>query len=225
MCFVERQNFLKVSMINPRMYSDQDSLSKCTDSVAENSPNVPVCMLGCSVVSNSVTPWTAFCQAPLSMWILQKRTLEWVAMPSSQGFLNPGTKPRSSALQENSLPSKPPGKPKNTGVSNLSLLQEIFPTQESNQGLLNCRRILFHLDYQRSPMYQCGYVQISKQIKHALISERRNQNKSGQDIAFSHLWLRVLWIPRKKRFENTIYVNKENKTYIIKIILNNSVKL
>ena len=61
MCFVERQNFLRVSMINPRMYSDQDSLSKCscsetTDSAAENSPNVPVCMLGCSVVSNSLWP-------------------------------------------------------------------------------------------------------------------------------------------------------------------------
>ena len=32
------------------------------------------------------------------------------------------------------------GKPKNTGVGNLSLLQQIFPTQESKQGLLHCRQ-------------------------------------------------------------------------------------
>ena len=31
-----------------------------------------------------VTPWTAACQAPLSMEILQVRILEWVAMPSSR---------------------------------------------------------------------------------------------------------------------------------------------
>ena len=34
-------------------------------------------------------------------------------------------------------------KPENTGVGSLSLLQEIFPTQESNQGLLHCRQILY----------------------------------------------------------------------------------
>ena len=38
---------------------DQDSLSRCscsetTDSVAENSPNAPVCMLSCSVTSKSL---------------------------------------------------------------------------------------------------------------------------------------------------------------------------
>ena len=34
------------------------------------------------VVSDSAIPWTAARQAPLSMGILQGRTLEWVAMPS-----------------------------------------------------------------------------------------------------------------------------------------------
>ena len=33
----------------------------------------------------------------------------------------------------------------------LSLLQGIFPTQESNQGLLHCRWILYQLSYQGSP--------------------------------------------------------------------------
>ena len=39
----------------------------------------------------------------------------------------------------------------NTGEGSLSLLQEIFPTQESDRGLLHCRRILYQLSYQGSP--------------------------------------------------------------------------
>ena len=39
----------------------------------------------------------------------------------------------------------------NIGVGSLSLLQGIFPTQESNQGLLHCRWILYQLSYQRIP--------------------------------------------------------------------------
>ena len=38
----------------------------------------------------------------------------------------------------------------NTGVGSLSLLQGIFVTQELNQGLLRCRRILYQLSYQES---------------------------------------------------------------------------
>ena len=39
----------------------------------------------------------------------------------------------------------------NTGVVSLSLLQGIFPTQESNWYLLHCRQILYQLSYQGSP--------------------------------------------------------------------------
>ena len=39
----------------------------------------------------------------------------------------------------------------NTGVCSLSLLQWIFPTQESNWGLLHLRQILYQLSYQGSP--------------------------------------------------------------------------
>ena len=39
----------------------------------------------------------------------------------------------------------------NIGLGSLSLLQGIFPTQESNQGLLYCRWILNQLPYQGSP--------------------------------------------------------------------------
>ena len=40
----------------------------------------------------------------------------------------------------------------NTGVGSHSLLQGIFPTQESNWGLLYCRQILYLLSYQGSPL-------------------------------------------------------------------------
>jgi len=56
-----------------------------------------------------------------------------------------------STLQADSLPAEPPGKPKNTGVGSLSLLQWIFPPQESNWDLLHCRQILYQLGYQGSP--------------------------------------------------------------------------
>ena len=39
----------------------------------------------------------------------------------------------------------------NTGVSSLSLLQGIFPTQGSNPGLLHCGQILYQLSHQGSP--------------------------------------------------------------------------
>ena len=55
-----------------------------------------------------------------------------------------------SALQVDSLLSEPPGKPKNTGVGSLSLLQGVFLTQESYQGLPHCRQILYRLSYQGS---------------------------------------------------------------------------
>ena len=40
----------------------------------------------------------------------------------------------------------------NTGVGSLSLLQQIFPTEELNQGVLHCRWILYQLSYQGRPI-------------------------------------------------------------------------
>ena len=74
--------------------------------------------------------------------ILQAR----IAFPSSRDLPNPGIEPRSPALQADSLPSEPQEKPKNAGMGSLSLLQWIFLTQESNRGLLHCRRILYQFE-------------------------------------------------------------------------------
>ena len=102
-----------------------------------------------SIVSDSVTPMDYIVHG-----ILQAKILQWVAFPFSRGSSHPGIEPRSPTLQADSLPAEPPGKPKNTVVGSLSLLQWIFPTQESNWGLLHCRQILYQLSYEGSPRDQ-----------------------------------------------------------------------
>ena len=82
--------------------------------------------------------------------ILQARILEWVPVPFSRVSSQPRDRTQPPPLQADSLPAEPQGKPKSTRVGNLSLLQRIFPTQESNQGLLHCRQILYQLSYQGS---------------------------------------------------------------------------
>ena len=83
-----------------------------------------------------------------SMEFSRPRILELVAVPSPGDLPNPGIEHRPPALQAGSLPAEPLGKPKNTGVGSLSLLLQIFPTQELNQGLLHCRWILYWLSHQ-----------------------------------------------------------------------------
>ena len=102
-----------------------------------------------SVVSNSVILWNSSGQntGVGSLSLLQ-------GIFSTQGS-NPGLEPRSPALQGDSLPVAPQGKPQNTGVDSLSLLQQIFLIQESNQGLLHRRQILHQLSYQGSPHIWC----------------------------------------------------------------------
>ena len=77
--------------------------SEGTSIVSCSSHNVKVKLL--SPIGHFVTPWTVAYQAPLSMGILQARTLEWVAIPSSRGSSHPGIEPRSPAVQPDSLPS------------------------------------------------------------------------------------------------------------------------
>ena len=78
---------------------------------------------------------------------------------------NPEIEPTSPTLQVDSLPSEPPGKPKNTGVgipspgekrASLSLLKGNVPTQEWNWDLLHCRWILYQLCYPGSPIKMLG---------------------------------------------------------------------
>ena len=68
----------------------------------------------------------------------------------------------SDSLQPNPIDCRPPGSSvhddspgKNTAAGCHALFQGIFPTQGSNPDLPHCRRILYHLSHQESPIY--GY--------------------------------------------------------------------
>ena len=100
-----------------------------------------------------VTPWTAAHQTPLSMGFSRQECWSGLPCPPPEDLPNSGIKPRSPTLQTDSLASEPPGKPENTGMGSLSLLQQIFPTQGSNLCLLHCRPILYQLSYQGSPIF------------------------------------------------------------------------
>ena len=94
---------------------------------------------------NSANPWTI-----QSMEFSRPEYWSVLPFPSPGDLPNPGMEPRSPTLQTDSLPAEPQGKPKNTGVGSLSLLQRIFPTQELIQALLHCRWILHQLSHEGS---------------------------------------------------------------------------
>ena len=101
------------------------------------------------VISESRSVMSDSCD-PHGLYILQARILRWVAFPFSRGSSQFRDRTQSPTLQVDSLPAETQGKPKNTEMGSLFLLQRIFPTQESNWGLLCCRCILYQLSYQGS---------------------------------------------------------------------------
>ena len=66
----------------------------------------------CSVVSDSVTPWTIAHQVHLSMDFPGENTGMGCHFLLQGNLPNPGIKPGSPALQADSLPTEPPGKPR-----------------------------------------------------------------------------------------------------------------
>ena len=57
------------------------------------------------------TPWTVAHQAPLSMGFSRQEYWSGLPFPSPGDLPNPGIKPRSPALQADSLPTELQGKP------------------------------------------------------------------------------------------------------------------
>ena len=104
-------------------------------------------------------------QAPPSMGFSRQEYWSGLPCPPPGDLLNPGIEPRSPTLHADYLPSKLPGKPMNTGMGSVSLLQWIFPTQESNLCLLHCRRILHQLSYQGIPSGFPYFLQFGPEIR------------------------------------------------------------
>ena len=93
----------------------------------------------CSVMFNSLRPHGLY-----NPWNSPGQNTEDSLL---QGIFPIQEKPKPPALQADSLPAEPQGKPKNAGWGSLSLLKRIFLTQESNRGLLHCWWILYQLSY------------------------------------------------------------------------------
>ena len=105
----------------------------------------------CSVLSDSLQPDGLY-----SPWNSPGLNTGVGTFPFSRGSLDPGIEPRSPALQADSLPTREAQEYWN----GLPIpLQWIFPTQESNRGLLHCRRILYQLSYEGSPRMHRRTVQ------------------------------------------------------------------
>ena len=64
-----------------------------------------------SCVQLFVTPWTIAYKGPPSMEFSRQEYWSGLPFPSPGDLPNPGIEPRSPALQADSLPSEPPGKP------------------------------------------------------------------------------------------------------------------
>ena len=90
-------------------------------------------------------------------YVFSKVKWKWKSLSPVQLFVTPWNSPG-----------------QNTGVSSLSLLQGIFPTQGSYPGLPHCRRILYQLNHQRSPF-----------------SKRNEGGLSAQGTAVAHLVPRI----------------------------------
>ena len=82
-------------------------------------------LLSRSVMSNSATPWTVACQALLSMGFSRQEYWSGLPFPPPGNLPNPGIKPRSLALQADSLPTEPSGKLIELGRITLQILKHL----------------------------------------------------------------------------------------------------
>ena len=116
--------------------------------------------------------------------------------PSSGGLPNPGIEPKSPALLVDSFPTEPQGKPKNTGVSNLSLLQQILLTQELNWALITnwAIREATTCMYKPINVYICVYIEAS------LITQLVKNLPAMQE---TWVWSRVRKIPWRRKWQPT----------------------
>ena len=122
-------------------------------SLASHEPYL--CMLSRSVMSNSLQPHGLQPTRLLCPWRFSGKNtgVDCHALP------NPGIEPRSLALQADSLPSQPPGKPKNTGGQPIPSPGDL-PDPGIKQSLLHCRWILYQMSYQEAQTLFVGIPQI-----------------------------------------------------------------
>ena len=79
--------------------------------VSQNAGPIAAAADSLSHVQLYVTPWTVACQAPLSVGFSRQEYQSGLPCPPPGDLPDPRIEPGSPALQVDSLPSEPPGKP------------------------------------------------------------------------------------------------------------------
>ena len=111
----------------------------------------------CSGVSNSLGFHALYPERLLCSWNSPGKNTR-VGVPIARGSSQPRGWTLNSCMTGSFLTSEPPGKPRNTGIGSLSLLQGICPTQESNRGVLHCRLMLYMLRFPGLAVCKYGMV-------------------------------------------------------------------
>ena len=82
-------------------------------------------------------------------------------------------------------------------VSSCSLLQGIFPIQESNEGLLHCRQILYQLNHQGSP-------RILEWVAYPFSrGSYRPRNRTGVSCTAGRFWMPTVKLAMNKIIQTT----------------------
>ena len=82
------------------------------------------------------TPWTIAHQAPLSMEFSRQEYWNGLPFPTPKDLPGPGMEPGSPALQADSLPSKPPGKPRRRRRRKKNIYIYVYMKSKLKQGLM-----------------------------------------------------------------------------------------
>ena len=138
-----------------------------------------------------MTPWTVTCQAPLSMEF--SRQEYWSGLPfSSPGDLShPGIKPRSLALQVDSLLSEPPGK--HIYCPKAAPVQQFSPLILSGKG--KCYPFQQMLSYAVQSLYQLR--ELSRKRPSFPFYKYRNRLRKGMwlpKVKLVHQWPPTLYL-------------------------------
>ena len=144
--------------------------------------------------------------------ILQARILEWVAISLSRNLPNPGTEPKSPALQVDSLPSELPGKPSSVfevpkasvpSASTSPLLRPAPPLSlhECRQNIFagsNSPRAFLALAQKKSPaqvLTSSGSGMKGKQDDPAGVLQRKTSLQVGRSRLSRHCYHRQNHLP------------------------------